>query len=165
MGPGVTTVDVRLDGSTVEGFRPNAITDARADLVELLGDLLDEGRVAGLRVDMPPTPRVSIGAHRLGLRAIGGGGSQWTVASFPIQIETDGATRAQLLLLDSLTARVWDRCRKRWPSPCGPTSSTPSSTDAVGSGTSYTRSQTISVDIPIGQLTLCPTDTEDCRHG
>jgi hypothetical protein len=140
----------------------NAVEKSRkklhAALVAGLNGKLDESRVTDYSATAAPTPRVYIGSPRLRQSSIGDrNGTLWTFATFPVVIDVDGADIAQLRELDELLARVWDAGLKVGQ----PTSSNPTTTDAVGGGVPITRRQTVDIDIPTGQLTLCPPTTED----
>lgn len=138
----------------------DAISSARAALHAALVPLLDAGRVGEYASDASKTPHIYIGSPRLSRRVIDRNDTLWTYATFPVVIDVDGTDRAQLEQLDGLTARVWDAVIGVLPR-AQPINSNPGVVDVTGLGAQSTRRQTVEVEIPIGQLTLCPPTTEE----
>src|SRR5690606_37390713 len=130
-------------GCRVSGpeFGKGAIGRARCALYEALVPLLDEGRVQPYDDAVPTTPCITIGKARLGYRSISQS-SQATVATFPVVIRVDGSKLAALRQLDELAAEVWTR-GNRLNRVARSVSSNPSTSDAVGSGTSSTQTHTV----------------------
>lgn len=137
----------------------NALEQARMALHGQLVPLLDEGRVQPYSDALPVTPCITIGAPRLGYRSVGSPSASVTVATFPVTIRVDGSKLAQLVKLDELAIAVW-RIGGSLGRLSRPVGSSPSSSDAVGSGTPSTQTHTIDVEIGIDPIAWCPPAPE-----
>jgi hypothetical protein len=67
-----------------------------------------------------------------------------------VWISYDGATRAQVVGLDDLVAKVWDACLH--VPAARPLSATPQTVDVAGTSV---RGVVVTVDVTLGALTLC----------
>lgn len=136
-----------------------AVGQARRALFSKLAPLLDEGRVQPYPDSVPSAPSIVIGSPRLSTRSVGNPAATVTVATFPVVIRFDGAKREALKQLDGLIAKVW-----RIGGDLGRLSrsiaSSPSTSDAVGSGTPTIQTQTIDIEIGVEPIAWCPPAPE-----
>lgn len=150
MGAGVTAAEIAEGGV---GRARRALYLGLRPLLASEGD----DRVQPYDDGIPPVPGITIGKPRLSRRSVGD--ADVTTATFPVVIRVDGSKRAQLIKLDELIDKVW-KAGNGLGRLSRSVSSSPSTTDAVGSGTSSTQTQTVDVEIGVDPITWCPSVPE-----